>query len=70
MKENMNHLLNKKILFATGNESKAADWITDEDITAACHTDFTNNKVLGINTYGNATIGKTYAFHYTASADL
>lgn len=54
----------------TGNESKAADWITDEDITAACHTDFTNNKVLGINTYGNATIGKTYAFHYTASADL
>lgn len=54
----------------TGNEGKAAEWITDEDITAACHTDFTNNKVLGINTYGNATIGKTYAFHYTASADL
>ena len=54
----------------TGNEGKAAEWITDEDITAACHTDFTNNKVLAINTYGNATIGKTYAFHYTASADL
>ena len=54
----------------TGSESKAADWITDEDISAACHTDFTNNKVLAINTYGNATIGKTYAFHYTASADL
>lgn len=54
----------------TGNEGKAAEWTTDEDITAACHTDFTNNKVLGINTYGNATIGKTYAFHYTASADL
>lgn len=54
----------------TGNEDKAADWITDEDITAACHADYTNNKVLAINTYGNATIGKTYAFHYTASADL
>ena len=56
-------------LYTTANETGAVkEWITNSSVSAT--QNYTSTKAFGVNSRDNFTIGKTYFFHYAASADL
>ena len=56
-------------LYTAANETGVVkEWITSSSVSAT--QNYTSTKAFGVNSQDNFTIGKTYYFHYTASADL
>lgn len=56
-------------LYTTANETGAVkEWITNSSVSAT--QNYTSTKAFGVNSRDNFIIGKTYFFHYAASADL
>lgn len=56
-------------LYTTANETGAVkEWITNSSVSAT--QNYTSTKAFGVNSRDSFTIGKTYFFHYAASADL
>ena len=55
--------------YTAANETGVVkEWTTNSSVSAT--QNYTSTKAFGVNGGGNFTIGKTYYFHYSASADL
>ena len=55
--------------YTAANETGVVkEWTTNSSVSAT--QNYTSTKAFGVSGGGNFTIGKTYYFHYSASADL